>query len=81
MNLNQVDVSKLPADIRKQYKQLQVMHAERKIQNKAKVVGPLLKYSGFIRGLIDFFRIGSGTSINPKKNSRCSCILPKKFPL
>jgi len=36
MNLNQVDISKLPADIRKQYKQLQVMHAERKIQNKAK---------------------------------------------
>ena len=36
MNLNQVDVSKLPADVRKQYKQLQVMHAERKIQNKAK---------------------------------------------
>jgi len=36
MNLNQVDVSKLPADIRKQYKQLQVMHAEKKIQNKAK---------------------------------------------
>ena len=35
MNLNQVDVSKLPADVRKQYKQLQVMHAERKIQNKA----------------------------------------------
>ena len=30
MNLNQVDVSKLPADIRKQYKQLQVMHAEKK---------------------------------------------------
>ena len=36
MNLNQVDVSKLPSDVRKQYKQLQVMHAERKIQNKAK---------------------------------------------
>ena len=36
MNLNQVDVSKLPADVRKQFKQLQVMHAERKIQNKAK---------------------------------------------
>ena len=36
MNLNQVDVSKLPADIRKQYKQLQVMHAERKIQNMPK---------------------------------------------
>ena len=36
MNLNQVDVSKLPADVRKQFKQLQVMQAERKIQNKAK---------------------------------------------
>jgi len=36
MNLNQVDVSKLPSDVRKQYKQLQVMHAEKKIQNKAK---------------------------------------------
>ena len=36
MNLNNVDISKLPADVRKQFKQLQVMHAERKIQNKAK---------------------------------------------
>ena len=37
MNLNNnIDISQLPADIRKQYKQLQVMHAERKIQNKAK---------------------------------------------
>jgi len=36
MNLNNIDISRLPADIRKQYKQLQVMHAERKIQNKAK---------------------------------------------
>ena len=44
---------------------------------KPKVVGPLLKYSGFNQGLIDFFRIGSGTSINPQKNSRCSCILQK----
>ena len=35
MNLN-VDISKLPADIRKTYKQLQVLHAERRIQNKAK---------------------------------------------
>ena len=36
MNLNQVDISKLPADVRKTFKQLQVLHAQRKIQNKAK---------------------------------------------
>ena len=35
MNLN-VDISRLPADIRKTYKQLQVLHAEKQIQNKAK---------------------------------------------
>jgi predicted phage terminase large subunit-like protein len=36
MNLNTVDISKLPADVRKQFLQLQVMHAEKRIQNKAK---------------------------------------------
>jgi predicted phage terminase large subunit-like protein len=36
MNLNQVDISKLPADVRKTFKRLRVMHAEKKIQNKAK---------------------------------------------
>ena len=36
MNLNTVDISKLPADVRKQFLQLQVMYAEKKIQNKAK---------------------------------------------
>jgi len=36
MNLNQVDISKLPADIRRTFKQLQVLYAQRKIQNKAK---------------------------------------------
>ena len=36
MNLNSVDISQLPSDVRKQFKQLQVMHAEKKIQNKAK---------------------------------------------
>ena len=36
MNLNNVDISKLPADVRKQFRQLQVMHAEKKIQNRAK---------------------------------------------
>ncbi len=36
MNLNNIDISKLPSDIRKEFKQLQVMHAEKQIQNKAK---------------------------------------------
>ena len=36
MDINQVDISKLPADVRKQYKQLQVMYAEKKIRNLAK---------------------------------------------
>jgi len=35
MNLD-VDISKLPADVRKTYLQLQVLHAEKKIQNRAK---------------------------------------------
>jgi len=36
MNLNNVDISRLPADVRKTFRQLQVLHAEKKIQNKAK---------------------------------------------
>ncbi len=36
MNLDTVDINKLPADVRKQFKQLQLLHAEKKIQNKAK---------------------------------------------
>ena len=36
MNLNNADISKLPADVRKQFLQLKVLHAEKKIQNKAK---------------------------------------------
>ena len=36
MNPNDIDISKLPADIRRTFKQLQVLHAEKKIQNKAK---------------------------------------------
>jgi len=35
MNLNQVDIGKLPADVRNTFKQLRVLHAEKKIQNKA----------------------------------------------
>ena len=35
MNLNNIDISKLPSDVRKEYKKLQVMHAEKQIQNKA----------------------------------------------
>jgi hypothetical protein len=36
MILNDIDISKLPSDVRRTFKQLQVMHAEKKIQNKAK---------------------------------------------
>ena len=36
MNLNQIDISKLPADVRREFKTLQVMHAEKKIRNKAR---------------------------------------------
>ena len=36
MNLNEVDITRLPAEIRRTYKQLMVLHAEKKIQNKAK---------------------------------------------
>ena len=35
MNLD-VDISKLPADVRRTFKQLQVLHAEKRIQNRAK---------------------------------------------
>ena len=38
MEINNVDVSRLPADVRKQFKQLQVMYAEKKIRNKAKMI-------------------------------------------
>ena len=36
MDLNNIDISKLPADVRKQFKRYRVMHAEKKIQNRAK---------------------------------------------
>jgi hypothetical protein len=36
MDLNKVNIEKLPADVRKTFKKLRVMHAEKKIQNKAK---------------------------------------------
>ena len=36
MDLKNIDINNLPADIRKTFKQLQVLHAEKKIQNKAK---------------------------------------------
>ena len=34
MNLNNIDISKLPADVRKELLQLQVMVAEKKIKNR-----------------------------------------------
>ena len=36
MDLNNIDISKLPSDVRKNCLKLQVMYAEKKIQNKAK---------------------------------------------
>jgi len=36
MDLNNIDISKLPSDVRKNFLKLQVMHAEKKIQNRAK---------------------------------------------
>jgi hypothetical protein len=35
MNLNDIDIRKLPADVRKELLQLQVMMAEKKIKNRA----------------------------------------------
>ena len=35
MNLDNVDINKLPSDVRKTFKKLQVMHAEKQIQGKA----------------------------------------------
>ena len=36
MNLDNIDISKLPADVRRELLQLQVMVAEKKIKNRAK---------------------------------------------
>ena len=36
MDLNMVNIDKLPADVRKTFKQMQLLLAEKKIQNKAK---------------------------------------------
>ena len=36
MDLNKVDISRLPSDVKKDFLKLQVMYAERKIQAKAK---------------------------------------------
>jgi len=36
MDLNKVNIEKLPADVRRTFKRLRLLHAEKKIQNKAK---------------------------------------------
>ena len=36
IDLNNVDINKLPSDVRKSFKRLQLLHAEKRIQNKAK---------------------------------------------
>ena len=35
MDLNTLDISRLPTDVRKQFKQLRLLHTEKKIQGKA----------------------------------------------
>ncbi len=42
MNLNNIDISKLPADVRKTYKRYQVMHAEKKYKIKLRMIFYLL---------------------------------------
>ena len=47
MDLNNIDITKLPSDVRKTFRQLQVMYAEKKIQNKQKkIFYPLLNVFG-----------------------------------
>ena len=36
MNLNNVDISRLPADVRKTFRKLQVMHAEKDTEQSQK---------------------------------------------
>jgi len=38
MNLENINISKLPADVRRTFKRYQVMHAEKKIQNEQKKI-------------------------------------------
>ena len=42
MNLDNIDISKLPADVRKKFKQLQVLHAEKRYRTKLKMILYLL---------------------------------------
>ena len=53
MDLNKVNIEKLPADVRKTFRQLQVLHAEKKIQNKAK-----LDFLSFVKCVWPDFEIG-----------------------
>ena len=47
MNLKNIDIDKLPADVRAHYKRCQVMHAEKKSNEKLKMtLCPLSKLCG-----------------------------------
>ena len=56
MDLNNIDISKLPADVRKTFKQLRFFTQRKKIQNKAKNVFYLLKC------VYDFVKVPLDTS-------------------
>ena len=61
MNLD-VDIGKLPADIRRTFKQLQVLHAEKRIQNRAKT-----DFLSFVKCMWPDFIEGSHHSIVAEK--------------
>ena len=66
MNLD-VDISKLPADIRRTFKQLQVLHAEKRIQNRAKT-----DFLSFVKCMWPDFIEGSHHRIVAEKFNKLS---------
>ena len=66
MNLD-VDISKLPADVRRTFKQLQVLHAEKRIQNRAKT-----DFLSFVKCMWPDFIEGSHHRIVPEKFNKLS---------
>ena len=64
MDLNKVNIEKLPADVRRVFKQLQVVHAEKKIQNKAKS-----DFLSFVKCMWPDFVEGSQTVLQSPLNT------------
>ena len=62
MNLNNIDISKLPADVRKELLKLQVMVAEKKIKNRART-----DFMSFVKAVWPEFIEGSHHRVVAKK--------------